>query len=65
MIVMSIPASIDNGFSVFLGWLPRVVGFLLVLLIGYIVAKVVGNLVARLSNRARLDRTVHLVSSRI
>ena len=59
MIVFSIRSSIDQGFDVFFEWLPRVVGFIVVLLIGYIIAKVVGNLVYRLTHRAGLDRAMH------
>jgi len=59
MILYSIHSSIDHGFSVFFGWVPRVIGFLAVLLIGYIIAKVVGNLVSRLTHRAGLDRAMH------
>src|SRR5215212_3855929 len=59
MMLFSIRSSIDNGFSVFFEWVPRVLGFLAVLLIGYLIAKLVGNLVHRLTHRAGLDRTVH------
>ena len=59
MIVFSIHTSIEHGFSVFFGWVPRAVGFLVVLLIGYIVARVVGGLAARATRGAGLDRTVH------
>jgi hypothetical protein len=59
MIVFSIRSSIDNGFSVFFAWVPRAVGFVVVLLIGYLIAKLVGNLVYRLTHRAGLDRVVH------
>ena len=59
MMLFSIHSSIDDGFSVFFAWLPRVVGFVAVLLIGYLIAKVVGNLVFRATHRAGLDRTVH------
>jgi len=55
----SINSSIDDGFTVFFEWLPRVIGFLVVLLIGYIIAKVVGKLVQRATHGAGLDRTVH------
>ena len=57
--LFSIHSSIDHGFAVFFGWLPRVVGFLVVLLIGYLIAKLIGNLVHRLTHRAGLDRIVH------
>ena len=59
MMLFSIRSSIDDGFSVFFEWLPRVVGFVAVLLIGYLIAKLVGNLVQRATHRAGLDRTLH------
>jgi hypothetical protein len=59
MMLFSIRSSIDHGFDVFFAWLPRAIGFIAVVLIGYIIAKVVGNLVYRLTHRAGLDRTVH------
>jgi len=59
MVLFSISTSIDHGFSVFFAWVPRAVGFVAVLLIGYIIAKVVGKLVYRATHRAGLDRTVH------
>jgi Conserved TM helix len=59
MMLFSIRTSIDHGFSVFFAWVPRAIGFVVVLLIGYIVAKIVGNLVYRVTHRAGLDRTMH------
>jgi hypothetical protein len=59
MMLFSIRTSIDHGFVVFFAWVPRVVGFVAVLLIGYIIAKTVGSLVFRLTHRAGLDQTVH------
>ena len=43
MVLFSIHSSVEHGFTVFFGWLPHVLGFLAVLLIGYIVAKVVAK----------------------
>jgi len=57
--LFSIHSSIDHGFTVFFAWVPRVLGFLAVLLIGWIIAKVVGKLVYRATHRAGLDRAVH------
>jgi hypothetical protein len=48
-----------HGFTVFFGWLPHVLGFIAVLLIGWIVARVVGKLVAGATHRAGLDRALH------
>ena len=59
MVVLSIRDSIDHGFSVFFGWLPHVLGFVAVLLIGWIVARVLGKLAWRATHRAGLDRALH------
>ncbi|MFL5926307.1 MAG: mechanosensitive ion channel family protein [Gaiellaceae bacterium] len=59
MLVFSISDSVDHGFSVFFGWLPHVLGFIAVLLIGWIVARVAGKLVSGGTHRAGLDRAVH------
>jgi hypothetical protein len=48
--------SINRGWDEFFAWLPKFVAFLVILLIGYIVAKFVGGLVARVLKRAGLDR---------
>ena len=48
--------SIDRAWDEFFVWLPRVVAFLAILLVGYIVAKLVGRLVTRVLQRAGLDR---------
>ena len=52
----SINDSIDRGWDEFFQWVPKFIGFLLILLIGYIVAKIVGNLVGRALKRAGFDR---------
>jgi hypothetical protein len=57
--VYSIRASIDHGFSVFFGWVPHVLGFIAVLLIGWIVARMLGKLAWRATHRAGLDRALH------
>jgi mechanosensitive ion channel-like protein len=59
MLVASIRGSIDHGFSVFFGWVPHVLGFIAVLLIGWIVAKVLGKLAWKATHRAGLDRALH------
>jgi hypothetical protein len=57
--VYSIRSSIDEGFSVFFAWVPHVLGFIAVLLIGWIVARMLGKLSWRATHRAGLDRTLH------
>jgi hypothetical protein len=59
MLVASIGGQVEDAFSVFFSWLPHLVGAIVVLALGYIIAKVVGNLVARLTGRAGLDHTLH------
>jgi Mechanosensitive ion channel, conserved TM helix len=52
----SISDSVDRGWDEFFEWLPKFVGFLVIVLVGYIVAKIVGNLVSRALQRAGFDR---------
>jgi len=55
---LNIGDSVERGFDTFFSWLPGLIGALVILLIGYIVAKIVGNLLARVLMRAGLDRTM-------
>ena len=59
MVLASISSSVDRAFTVFFAWLPALVGAIVVLLIGYVIAKMVGKLVTRATRRAGLDRTLH------
>jgi len=59
MLVASIGGSVERAFVVFFAWLPALIGALVVLLIGYFVAKAVGKLVWKAAQRAGLDRTLH------
>ena len=47
-----------NGFEGFFDFLPNLIGFLAVLLLGYLVAKLVAGALARLLQRGGLDRTL-------
>jgi hypothetical protein len=44
---------------VFFGWVPHVLGFIAVLLIGWIVAKVLAKLAWKATHRAGLDKALH------
>jgi hypothetical protein len=55
---LNIGDSAERGFDTFFAWIPGLIGALVILSIGYVVAKIVGNLLARLLARAGLDRTV-------
>lgn len=59
MVIASIRGTVDDAFTVFFAWLPHLVGALVVLVVGYLVAKLVGKLTWRVLHRAGLDRAVH------
>ena len=48
----------NNFFSELFEWLPRVIGFLAILILGYFVAKILGRLIGRGLERIGLDRWV-------
>jgi hypothetical protein len=48
--------SLDRAWDEFFIWLPRLIGFLAIVVIGYIVAKIVEGIVTRLLQRGGLDR---------
>jgi Mechanosensitive ion channel, conserved TM helix len=56
---LDIGDSIQNFFTELFEWLPRVVGFLLILLIGWFIARLVGRLVTRGLRRVGLDGWLH------
>ena len=47
-----------NGFEGFFDFLPNLIGFLAVLIVGYLVARIVASALARLLGRAGLDRSL-------
>jgi Conserved TM helix len=47
-----------NGFEGFFDFLPNLIGFLVILVIGYFVAKIIAGMIAKLLHRAGFDRTV-------
>jgi len=59
MIVADIGDQAERSLTVFFDWLPHLVGAVLVLILGWIVARFVAGLVRRALHRAGLDRTVH------
>jgi hypothetical protein len=56
---LNIGDSVERGFTVFFAWLPALIGALVVLVIGYFVAKFVMKLVSNGLKRAGLDRALH------
>jgi hypothetical protein len=55
---VNIGDSVERGLDTFFTWLPSLIGALVILILGYFVAKIVGNLVARVLGRSGLDRHV-------
>ncbi len=61
---MSAPLALDletpvrDGFSTFATFVPKLLGFLVILVVGYFVAKIVGKVVDKLLERAGFDRAV-------
>jgi hypothetical protein len=59
MLFADVGDSIQRGANEFAEWVPRLLGFIAILIVGYFVAKIIGGLVARLLHRAGLDRTLN------
>ena len=56
--VLNIGDSVERGFDTFFAWLPALIGALVVLIIGYFIAKFVGKLLTTGLTRAGLDRNL-------
>jgi len=56
---VQIADSIQQGLDSLLGFIPNIIGFLVILVIGYFIAKLVKGIVARLLEKVGLDRTLH------
>ncbi len=56
---VDIANSLQQGLDSFFEFLPRLLGFLIVLLIGYIVARIVKGVLSKLLGRVGLDRAMH------
>ena len=55
-LLADISESVDRAWDEFFVWLPRLIGFLAIVVIGYIVAKIVEGIVTRLLQRGGFDR---------
>jgi len=51
--------SLEQGFNVFFAFLPKLIAFLVILLIGYIVARVIRGILTKVLQRVGLDRALH------
>src|SRR3954454_8171279 len=51
--------SIQQGLDAFFAFIPKLVGFLLILLIGYIIARVVKGILQKVLDKVGIDRALH------
>jgi hypothetical protein len=51
--------SLQQGLNSFFGFLPNVLGFLIILIIGYVIARVVKGILTKVLEKAGLDRALH------
>jgi hypothetical protein len=51
--------SVQQGFDRFFGFLPNLLGFIVILIVGYIIAKVVAGITAKALEKLGLDRRLH------
>ena len=51
--------SLQEGFDAFFAFLPNLIGFLVILVIGYLVAKIVKGILSKALDKAGLDRALH------
>src|SRR4051794_20231679 len=56
---VNIGDSVQKGLDTFFAFVPRLVGFLLILLIGYVIAKVVKSVLSKVLERVGLDHALH------
>lgn len=55
MLLADVGDSVQRGANEFAAWVPHLLGFLVVLIVGYFVAKIVGGIVSRVLHRTGLD----------
>jgi Conserved TM helix len=51
--------SLQQGLDSLIGFIPNLIGFLLILVVGYVLAKIVKSVVAKLLDKFRLDEHLH------
>jgi small-conductance mechanosensitive channel len=56
---MDVKQSLQNGLNILFGFIPNLIGFLLLLIVGFIVAKLVQGAVRKVLQKAGVDRHLH------
>lgn len=56
---LEIADSLQEGFDAFFAFIPNLLAFLVILVVGYIIAKVVAKVVQKVAEKAGLDKALH------
>ena len=59
MAAVQMSDSIQQGLDAFFGFLPNLLAFLVILVVGYFIAKVVSRIVQKVAEKAGLDKALH------
>ncbi len=59
MAAVKISDSIQQGFDAFFAFLPNLLGFVVILVVGYFIAKLVAKIVQKVAEKAGLDKALH------
>jgi hypothetical protein len=59
MAAVDISDSVQQGLDAFFGFLPNLLAFLVILVVGYFIAKVVSKIVQKAAEKAGLDKALH------
>jgi small-conductance mechanosensitive channel len=59
LLAVDVSASLQQGLDSLFGFIPNLIGFLVILIVGYFVAKLVKSVVAKVLDRVGLDRHLH------
>jgi Conserved TM helix len=59
MAAVEISDSVQQGLDAFFGFLPNLLAFLVILVVGYFIAKVVSKIVQKVAEKAGLDKALH------
>ena len=59
LIAVDLSTSLQQGLDSFFGFIPNLIGFLVILIVGYFVAKIVKSVIAKLLDKVGLDDHLH------
>lgn len=63
MFAVSVTNSLERGLNSFFEFLPQLIGAIIILIVGYLIAKVVQKIVQKSLHRMRFDRALHTSSA--